>query len=172
MAPNLLRYPCMIFGLATIASCIAHARAHDLFMLVGGLLVGGAWFAFGMYGGLPLVGTVDDWHPPADSTAIEDMHRRGLLVMRRRKWLTWLAAPGALVVGVSLMPLLRQVGQPQLVVLLMLGPLAFVNYRYYLSRCPRCGYGFFTRSTNRAALLRRGKACGHCGLSLLAFKET
>jgi hypothetical protein len=67
MAPDLVRYSCMIFGLATIGSSIAYAPRQDLFMLVGGLLVGGGWFAFGKYGGLPLVDTAADWRPPAYS---------------------------------------------------------------------------------------------------------
>jgi len=171
MAPNVARYACMIFGLANVASSIAYATAKDLFMPIGGVLVGGAWFAFGKYGGLPLVNTVTDWHPSAPG-ALEEMHRRGLLVMRRRRWFVWAAIPGAFVVAALLIPLLMQGGHPELVVLVLGVPLAFVNCRYYLSRCPRCGLGFFTRSASRAALLRWGNTCGHCGLSLYAYRKS
>src|SRR6266566_5233000 len=118
MTPNVARYACMIFGLANVASSIAYAAPKDLFMPIGGLLVGGAWFAFGKYGGLPLVNTVTDWHPSAPG-ALEEMHRRGLLVMRRRRWLVWAAIPGAFVVAALLIPLLMQGGHPELVVLVL-----------------------------------------------------
>ena len=170
MAPDLARYSCMIFGLTIIVGSIAYAPRQDLFMLVGGLLVGGGWFAFGKYGGLPLVDTVVDWRPPSTSGAVAEMHRQGLLVMRRRRWFVWAAIPGVFAVAALLMPFLLQSGHPELIVLLLGVPLAFINFRYYLSRCPRCGLGFFTKSSSRAALLRRGNACGHCGLSLYAYR--
>ena len=75
-------------------------------------------------------------------------------------------------VAAWLIPLLLQGGHPELAVFLLGVPLAFINFRYYLSRCPRCGLGFFTRSASRAALLRRGNICGHCGLSLYAYKDS
>jgi hypothetical protein len=170
MAPDVIRYACMIFGLANVAGSIAFAR-QDIFMLVGGLLVGGGWFAFGKYGGLPLINTVTQWRPPTSaSDAIEDQHRRGLLVMRRRRWTVWSAIPGILIAAAFLMPLLVQHRHPELVVFLLGVPLAFINFRYYLSRCPRCGLGFFTKSASRAALLRKRDTCGHCGLSLYAYR--
>ena len=171
MAPAWVRYSCMMFGLACIMGSIAYAPRHDIFMLVGSLLVGGGWFAFGKYGGLPLVDTVVDWHPSAAPGAIEDMHRQGLLVMRRRRWMVWTAIPGAFGVAALLIPLLMQSGHPELIVLLLGVPVALINFRYYLSRCPRCGLGFFTTSASRAALLRRGNTCGHCGLSLYVYKN-
>ncbi len=170
MAPDWVRYSCMIFGLANIVASIAYATQRDVFMLVSGLLVGGTWFAFGKYGGLPLVDTVVDWHPPARSDVVEEIHRRGLLVMRRRRWMTWVTIP-AFAVAALLMPLLTRGGHPEFIVLLLGVPLAIINFRYYLSRCPRCGFGFFARSSSRAALLRRGSACGQCGLSLYAYKK-
>ena len=159
----------MIFGLANVAGSIAFAPRQDTFMLVGGLLVGGVWFAFGKYGGLPLFNTVTQWRPPGASDAIEDQHREGLLVMRRRRWMVWSAIPGMFIAALLLMPLLIQRGHPELVVFLGV-PLAFINFRYYLSRCPRCGLGFFTKSASRAALLRRRDTCGHCDLSLYAYR--
>ncbi len=171
MAPAWVRYSCMIFGLAGIIGSIADATRQDIFMLVGGPLVGGGWFAFGKYGGLPLVDTVVDWRPPRAPGAIEDMHRQGLLVMRRRGWIVWAAIPGAFGVAALVIPLLMQSGHPELIVLLLGVPLAVINFRYSLSRCPRCGLGFFTTSASRAALLRRRNTCGHCRLSLYAYKN-
>jgi len=171
MAPDVIRYACMIFGLMNVAGSVAFAPRQDMFMLIGGLLVGGGWFAFGKYGGLPLVNTVADWRPPSTSGAIEVQHRQGLLVMRRRRWMAWAAIPGTFIAAAFLIPLLMQGGHPELVVFLLGVPLAFINFRYYLSRCPRCGLGFFTRSASRAALLRRGDTCGHCGLRLYAYKQ-
>jgi hypothetical protein len=170
MAPDAVRYACMIFGLANIAASIAYATRENMLILIGGLLVGGGWFAFGQYGGVPLVNTVVDWRP-STSGAIDDMHRQGLLVMRRRRWTVWAAVPGTFAAAALLIPLLMQAGHPELVVLLLGVPLAIINFRYYLSRCPRCGLGFFTRSASRAALLRRSNTCGHCGLSLYAYKK-
>jgi ribosomal protein S27AE len=171
MAPNVVRYACMIFGLANVAGSIAYTSRQDMFMLIGGLLVGGGWFAFGKYGGLPLVSTVADWRPPSSSGEIEEIHRQGLLVMRRRRWIVWAAIPGTFVVAALLIPLLMQGGHPEIIVLLLGVPLAFISFRYYLSRCPRCSFGFFTRSASRAALLRLRNTCGHCGLSLYAYKK-
>src|SRR5574341_1420032 len=169
MAPGTVRYACMIFGLANIAGSIAYANRQNMFMLIGGLLVGGGWFAFGKYGGLPLVNTVADWRP-STSGAIDEMHRQGLLVMRRRRWTVWATVPATFAVAALLIPLLMQTGHPELVVLLLGVPLAFISLRYYLSRCPRCGLGFFTRSTSRAALIRLSNTCGHCGLSLCEYR--
>ncbi len=77
MAPDAVRYACMIFGLANVGGSIAYATQQNMFILICGLLVGGGWFAFGKYGGLPLVNTVADWRP-STSGAIEDMQRQGL----------------------------------------------------------------------------------------------
>ena len=121
----------MIFGLATVIGGIGQATPKDLFAPVAGLLVGGAWFAFGKYGGLPLVNTVADWHPSAPG-ALEDMHRRGLLVMRARRWTLWAAMPGALIVTVFLVPSLLERGHPELVVLVLGMSLGYINCRYVL----------------------------------------
>ena len=47
------RYPCMVLGVACIIGGIDSLRSSplDLFPLLGGFLVGGAWLAFGFYGG-------------------------------------------------------------------------------------------------------------------------
>ncbi len=153
-----------------MVSAIA-SGGKDPFMLVGGVLVGSAWFAFGTYGGLPLIDTVPKWHPPITTNAVEESHLQGLLVMRRRKLMTWFSLPCGLAAAALLMPLLMQTSHPEFIVLLVGIPLGLINMRYYLSRCPRCGLGFFTKSSSRAALIREGHACGHCGLSLKEYKR-
>jgi hypothetical protein len=47
------RYPRVVLGVACIIGGIDSLRSSplDLYPLVGGFLVGGAWFAFGFYGG-------------------------------------------------------------------------------------------------------------------------
>jgi hypothetical protein len=167
MAPALVRYSCMIFGLANVTGSVAYGGPRDMFMLVVGVMVGGAWFAFGKYGGLPLVDTVVDWCPPRAPSAIEPMHLQGLLVMRRRRWILWASIPGAIGVAALLIPLLMKTGRPERIVIVLGVLVAYVNLRYYLSRCPRCGLGFFTRSASRGW----GNTCGHCGLSLYAYKN-
>jgi hypothetical protein len=166
-------YVCMVFGVANIISVTASlwSSTLDMTLAIGGFLVGGAWFAFGLYGGLPLVNTVHEWHRSANPHEVTDIQRRGLLVMRGRRWATWATVPGFLLLGSLLVPLLIRSGQPELVVLIIGVPLAIVNARYLLSRCPRCGYGFFARSTHRAAMLARTRTCRHCGLGLYAYKE-
>lgn len=140
-------------------------------------MVGGAWLAFGLYGGLPLINTVDEWHPPANPYEVTDMQRKGLLVMRRRRWAAWAIVPGFFVLAPLLVPVLIRAGQPGLVVLILGLPIAIINARYLLSRCPRCGYGFFTGSTHRASMLavarpfRLTGSCRHCGLGLYAYKS-
>jgi hypothetical protein len=165
----------MFFGLANVAGSIASAplvpRQYMFVLIAGGLLTGGVWFAFGKYGGLPLVDTVTAWRPPRAPGAIEEQHRQGLLVMRRRRWMVWAIIPGLFLAAAFSMPVLISLGHPELVVFLLGIPLIFISFRYYQSRCPRCGLGFFTRSTSRAALLRRGDTCGHCGLSLHAYRQ-
>ena len=167
------RFLCMAFGLANILSGVAFAVFYkpSIFILLTALLVGGVWFMFGKYGGFPLVDTVREWHPASDSDEVNEMYRRGLLVMRRRKWLMWASLPSVVVVAGFLIPVLMQIGQPELVVLLLGVPFAIMNFSYLLSRCPRCGYGFFTRSTNRGAMLSLRATCGHCGLSVDAYKD-
>jgi len=167
------RFLCMAFGLANILGGVASAVFYkpNVFILLAALFVGGAWFMFGQYGGFPLVDTVQEWHPASDSHEVNEMHRRSLLVMRRRKWLMWAFVPSAFVVAGLLMPVLIQIGQPELIVLLLSVPLAIIVFRYFLSRCPRCGYGFFTRSTSRGAMLSLRATCGHCGLSVDAYKD-
>ncbi len=167
------RYPSMALGVACIIGAIDSVRSSpfDLFPLLGGLLVGGAWFAFGFYGGLPLVNTVFEWHPTAIPDEVNAVHRRGLLVMRRRRWMMWVGEAALLGAAFLLIPVFIQIGQPGLIVLVLVVPLAIINFRYLLSRCPRCGYGFFTSSTSRAATFSFRKTCRHCGLSLYAYKE-
>jgi hypothetical protein len=160
----------MIFGLANVAGSLAYAD-RDLFMTIGGVIVGSAWFAFGKYGGLPLAGTVANWRPPSGSDAVDERHRRGLLAIRRRKWATWAAIPVALAAMPLLMPSVMRIGHPELIALVVGVPLGAVNLRYLLSRCPRCGFGFFARSTSRAALLWQTRTCAHCGLSIDALKR-
>jgi ribosomal protein S27AE len=167
------RYLCMAFGVANIVGGIDMVLSSplDLFLLLGAFLVGGAWFAFGLYGGLPLVSTVREWYPAATPEEVNAIHRRGLLVMRTRKWITWVSVLGAFIVAFFLTPVLMQANQPGLTVLVLGVPLAIIYFRYLLSRCPRCGYGFFTQSTSRAAMINLRKTCGHCGLSLHAYKD-
>lgn len=76
----------------------------DFFPLLGGLLVGGIWFGFGYYGGLPLVDTVSYWQPPDIPNEINNYHRQGILVLRRRKWAMWASIPCCLGVGAMFMP--------------------------------------------------------------------
>ena len=162
----------MVFGLANVIGGISYAVSHDrsIFMGVSALLVGGGWFAFGKYGGLPLAETVDNWHPPTTLDLVTEENRKGLLVMRRRRWMVWASIPTTLVAAPLLISQLMRVGQPELIVFLLGVPVVLVSSRYFLSRCPRCGYGFFARSTSRAATIQLGKTCGHCGLSLHAYK--
>jgi len=169
-----VRYLCMAFGIVIIVGGMDSVRTSpiDLFLLLGSLLIGGAWFSFGLYGGLPLVGTVYEWHSATERDEVNNMHRQGLLVMRRRRWLMWTSLPLALVAAVFLVPLFIKMNQPGIIVFILGVPLAIINFRYFLSRCPRCGYGFFTNSTNRAATIKSKKSCGHCGLSLYAYKES
>jgi len=167
------RYLCMAFGVACVVGGIGSLRSSplDLSPLLGGVLIGGAWFAFGLYGGLPLVNTLRKSHPAITADEVNNQHRRGLLVMRWRRWIMWASVPPALIVASVLIPVLIKAGQPGLVLFVLGVPLAIINFRYLLSRCPRCGYGFFTRSKSRAATLNIRKACGHCGLSLYAYKD-
>ncbi len=169
----------MAFGFANMMSSIVYAAGVgagagpvDPVMVVGGLLVGAVWFAFGWYGGYPLVDTVVDWHPPESPDAVEEMHRQGLRVMRRRRWMTWFVIPILFATVALVMPLLMGVGHPEFIFLPAALPFFFVNYRYYGSRCPRCGLGFFTRSASRAAAIQRIDSCGHCRLSLYAYKTS
>jgi len=169
-ASNLVRYSCMTFGLANLIGAIVYSESQNMAALVGGALVGSVWFAFGYYGGLPLFDTVRDWHSPVVAGVIEKTHRQGLLVMRRRKWVSWLSIPGMPIAMLFLIPLLKNIGHPELVLFLVGVPVIFIQFRYYLSRCPRCGLGFFALSSSRTAFLRRGNACSHCGLSLDDYK--
>ena len=165
-----VRYLLMAFGIANIAGVIfaVDTSTPDISAFLAAFLIGGAWFAFGLYGGFPLVNTVRKWRAPATPKEINDMHRRGLLVMRRRRWITWGLFPVCLT-GVLL--LWAVLGNPMLAVLVVGVAGAIINLRYMLSRCPRCGYGFFARSVSRAAGLWPSRACHHCGLSLYAYKE-
>ncbi len=137
--PPWIRYLCMAFGLVNIVvviTCTVIGK-ENLDMVVSALLVGSAWFAFGAYGGFPLVNTVADWHPPATPDEVTESHRRGLLVMRRRKWMIWATVPSMLAVAPLLFPLFMKADQPELIVLVLGVPLAIIIFRYLLSRCPR-----------------------------------
>lgn len=163
----------MAFGLANVCgAAVSMAYPEDrAFRLAAGLLVGGIWFGFGMYGGLPLVATVRDWHAPVAPEVVTEKVWEGLLVMRRRRWVMWSSFVGVFVTAPLVVGALVQAGQGGLWVLLVGAPLAVVTFRYGLSRCPRCGYGFFARSTSRAATLAFGRSCRQCGLSLYAYQE-
>jgi len=171
MAPRLVRLGCMIFGGGCIVDAVAQGIQHDGFSLFAGLAVGSVWFAFGKYGGLPLVDTVAEWHAGGDPESVAQVHKDGLLVMRQRRLLMWISIPSAFLVFFLVGSQLQRLGHPEIVLLLLVVPLGFIHFRYYLSRCPRCGFGFFTTSKSRAAFIRRRKSCGHCGLSLYAYRE-
>jgi ribosomal protein S27AE len=157
----------MAFGILNVIGGIVSSNFQAIsFPFIVGLLVGGIWFAFGYYGGLPLVNTVYDWQPPNIPNEITDCHRQGLLVLRRRKRIMWASVPCYFVVGAILMPWLEKLGHPDVGFILIATVMAIIFFRYYLSRCPRCGYGFFAGSTNRAALIHRRNYCAYCGLSL------
>ncbi len=171
-AKSWIRYACMLLGFACILSAILNRVLGSLtaYMFAGGLLVGTLWFAFGMYGGLPLVTTVDNWQPPETFDAVSETHRRGLLVMRRRRWFAWLAIPAWFALMAAAMSLHLKVDTLSMVFLLGCVILIAIHARYALSRCPRCGFGFFARSTGRASAIERRRSCAHCGLSLSADK--
>jgi hypothetical protein len=136
MAPKLVRFVCMIFGCACIVGAVTQGIQHDAFELISGLVVGGVWFAFGAYGGLPLIGTSGEWHSTGDFSAVAQSHKDGLIVMRRRRRIMWLALPSALLASVLIMPALQHLGRPEMVVFLLGIPLVFLNFRYYLSKVP------------------------------------
>jgi hypothetical protein len=162
----------MAFGTLNVVQCVRYGlTAGDLFMPIAGILVGGVWFAVGWYGGLPLVATVDDWRPPAAPDEVSATHRQGLLVMRRRRWLTWASVVVWLVGGLALAVWLDHPRYSPIALIVLGVPIVVVQLMYRLSRCPRCGYGFFARGKGRAAFLTRGHACRQCGLSLTAYKD-
>jgi hypothetical protein len=171
--PFWARCLCMAFGIANVLGGIASVAYSDdpLFSVLGGLLVGGCFFAFGKYGGLPLIGTVQEWHPPVAPDEVTEMHRSSLLVMRRRRWTMWASYPGALIVAPFVIATLFQVGQPGLTVLVIGVPMSILMFRYALSRCPRCGFGFFALSKKRATTFGFSKRCRQCGLSLYAYRD-
>ena len=165
--PSLARYLCMTFGILNVIGGLTSSYSQaGYFPMIAGLLVGGVWFGFGYYGGYPLVDTVSEWQPPNIPDEITNYHRQGILVLRRRKWTMWASVPCYFVVGAMLMPWFIKQGHPEIGFIPIAAVMAVVFYRYYLSRCPRCGYGFFTGSTSRAALIRPRRHCAHCGLSL------
>lgn len=167
-----IRIAVVVFAAAILIGLVLDIRAEpDLFNLFMGGFVSAAWLAFGVYGGFPLFETVQDWHAPATPCEITDAHRQGLLVMRRRKWIMWAAYPVALAMVPFLHGALEGLGQAPLVVVLLFVPLAVLSFRYWLSRCPRCGYGFFVRSKNRAGLTILTNSCPHCELPLRAHKS-
>lgn len=165
-----LRLFCMVFGLAIVVAALLGGSRRQLIVPLGGTFVGAIWFTFGLYGGLPLVDTVKEWRP-AVSDQVDDMHLQGLLVMRRRRWMMWATIPFLFGITPLLIGQFGRIGQPELAILALGIPAALVNLRYQLSRCPRCGYGYFAASPNRAAFLWTRKACAHCGLSLTAYKN-
>ncbi len=171
--PKVAKYLCMMFGIVGVFGGIASVQAGDdrAFLVLGSLLVGGAWFAFGIYGGLPLVDTVSEWHPPDSRDEVTEMHRKGLLVMRRRRWTMWLFYPAALLAAPLLIVACFRIREPGLAVLALGIPIFILSFRYFLSRCPRCGYGFFAGSTRRATTFGYRRSCGNCALSLYAYKQ-
>ena len=91
--------------------------------------------------------------------------------MRRRRWLTWVSVPVWLIGGLALAVWLDDRGSARFILIGLGVPIIAVQINYWLSRCPRCGYGFFARGKSRAAFLARGTRCRQCGLSLTAYKE-
>jgi hypothetical protein len=171
--PSWARYSCMALGIAVALGTIGGAfdGSETVTLILAGVCVGGAWFAFGFIGGLPLVDTVPDWEPSSTPSIVTEQQVQGLLTMRRRRLAMWLSFPAVMLAGPPALLVTSRIGERGLMVLLLGIPLAVLAGRYYLSRCPRCGYGFFARSRSRAALLFSSRTCGHCGLSLYAYKN-
>lgn len=154
------------FGVAILGSAASGSAGGDAVFAIAGVLIGVVWLAFGLYGGYPLVDTVPRWSPPDDRESIRESDCAGLAVIRKRKRIVWATVPIAFVLVALFMPLVLRGGKPQWLLLGVAPPMLFVYFRYQLSRCPRCGFGFFARSTNRAAPLRSGSTCATCGLTL------
>lgn len=121
--PPWARYLCMALGIGNIIGglsapfdsasnqMVPDAFGFSTFGVLGGLLVGGLWFAFGYFGGLPLVDTVSDWQPPNNSEEITDSYRRGIVTLGRRKRLMWASIPAYFVLAGLLMPWFLQIKQ-------------------------------------------------------------
>jgi hypothetical protein len=167
-----LRVPCMALGALTMinaSTAVVQAQGGSQTFHIMGVFVGAVWFGFGAYGGLPLVGTVRPWTPPTDSKAMTDSYRAGLRTMRRRKWAMWASQP---IFVLSVVLLTQYFGHDHMdtISFLTVIPVFASFFVYWLSRCPRCGYGFFALSKTRASLLKGTENCRHCGLHLNADK--
>lgn len=171
-APIWVRIPCMIFGSVCVFNAgfaLVQPQGQSPAFLLGGIVVGAVWFAFGFYGGLPLINTVRDWSPSVDTNDLTESSRSGLRTMRWRKWAMWASEP---IFGLTILLLVQRYGvtHAETIFFSLAIPMIALIMVYWLSRCPRCGYGFFADSTNRAAFLKRTKVCSHCGLRLNADK--
>jgi hypothetical protein len=174
MLSSWLRYVCMAFGIACAIS--AFGLPNDPFVpngliVAGGIVIGVTWFAFGLYGGLPLFNTTSVWHPPASPDEVNSLHREGLLVIRRRRWLMWAAFASMFTVLPFMALLLLPSDNGMYLIAGVWLLLLIITYRYFLSRCPRCGFGFFTLSMHRAAPVWFRSSCAHCKLSLVAYQR-
>ena len=80
-----VRIPVVAFGLACLGISLQETWLKlDPELFLGSILVGLGWTAFGLYGGLPLVDTVQDWVPPTTAEEVTAKHLKGLRVMRIR----------------------------------------------------------------------------------------
>ena len=166
-----IRIPVTVFGaVGTLGAIYDGLMRNDLPFLVDGGLVSATLFLFGLYGGLPLVETVKDRVSPTTDEEVTEKHLAGLRVMRIRGCLML----GFLFLGlpfwVLLDTVLQRLALPDLDLAIMSIMVALIFGRYLLSRCPRCGYGFFALSRRRAAGILWTDPCSHCGISHLNFK--
>jgi hypothetical protein len=171
----IFRIPCAAFGalgLIGVLQDVLYRRDFNTFafQFLGGGLVAVAWGTFGVYGGFPLVDTVKDWQPPTMPDEITQKHRDGLRVIRRRRWAFGLSFPGYFVLMIAALAIAPNAMEAVFPV--VAAAFFTVIYRYYYSRCPRCGYGFFAGSTKRYATVSTARSrCRNCRLERYAYRQ-
>jgi hypothetical protein len=145
---------CAVFGFANIVGAVTGPSE----LTFPGLVIGSAWAAVGLKGGLPLFASV-----PRTVASSSERVAGGLRTIRRRRVIAFLCLLAWLPIAFAVLPQLPQNFVDTFFFLTVL-PVGGAFIVWSLTACPRCDRNFFP--VGRPRLVASLNRCHNCGLGL------
>ncbi len=144
---------CAVFGFANIVSAVARPSEFTF----PGIVIGSAWAAVGLKGGLPLFASAPSVVSSSEKIA------QGLRTIRRRRLIAYLSLLAWLLIALAAFPQLPDEFIDTLFFVTVL-PVAAFFILWSLSACPRCDHSWFRMGWPR--LSDSLSRCHNCNLGL------